>query len=75
MSNPNGRARPRPFEVSQSDFEDYNGICLTCGEIQYGGVEPDSRGYPCEACGENTVYGLQEALLLDRVSVVLDGFE
>ena len=33
------------------DFDDYNGICLACGEIQYGGVEPDARAYPCESCG------------------------
>jgi hypothetical protein len=65
---------PRQFEVSQADFEDYNGICLICGEIRYGGVEPDARGYPCEACETNTVVGLQEALLMGRISVALEGF-
>ena len=63
---------PRTFEVTQGDFEDYNGICLVCGEIRYGGVEPDARGYPCEACETNTVVGLQEALLMGRISVALD---
>ena len=45
-----------------------------CGEIRYGGVEPDARGYPCEACETNTVVGLQEALLMGRISVTLDEF-
>ena len=74
MNDPNNGAQPRQFEVSQADFDDYNGICLICGEIRYGGVEPDARGYPCEFCGTDTVYGLQEALLMDRISVALDGF-
>jgi len=63
---------PKQFEVSQAEFEDYNGICLICGEIRYGGVEPDARGYPCESCATSTVVGLQEALLMGRVSVALD---
>ena len=37
------RHEPRQFEVLQADFEDYNGICLTCGEIRFSGVEPDGR--------------------------------
>ena len=47
--------RPEIFEVSQADFDDYNGICLSCGEIHYGGVEPDARGYHCDACGADLV--------------------
>ena len=65
---------PKEFEVSQAEFDDYNGICLVCGEIRYGGVEPDARGYPCEACETDTVVGLQEALLMGRISVTLDEF-
>ena len=74
MNDPREAKRRRQFEVSQADFDDYNGICLICGEICYGSVEPDARGYPCEACETNTVVGLQEALLMGRVSVALDGF-
>jgi hypothetical protein len=66
--------RRRQFDVSQADFDDYNGICLVCGEVRYGGVEPDARGYPCDMCETNTVVGLQEALLMGRVSVSIDGF-
>jgi hypothetical protein len=68
--------RERVFEVDQSDFDDYNGICLACGEIQYGGVEPDARNYFCEACYELQVFGLEQALLLNRITLVVEeGFD
>jgi len=35
--------REKLYPVLREDFDDYNGICLACGEIQYGGVEPDAR--------------------------------
>ena len=58
------------YEISVDDLhEGVNGICLSCGEIQYGGVEPDARGYPCEGCGAAEVCGLEEALLMGRVTV------
>jgi hypothetical protein len=58
------------YEVSTEDLhEGVNGICLSCGEVQYGGVEPDARGYPCDGCGAAEVHGLEEALLMDRVAV------
>ena len=41
-----------------------NGVCLECGEICYGNVEPDAKGYMCEDCGVNGVYGLEEALIM-----------
>ena len=38
------------------------GFCKACGE-EAGGVEPDARNYPCEACGQREVYGAEECLL------------
>ena len=62
------------YEVSEADIrEAVNGICLSCGEVQYGGVEPDARNYACEACGEAQVFGLEEALLMDRIHVAEGG--
>ena len=67
MSQP---VRGSVFTVTDEDLEEaVNGICLSCGEIQYGGVEPDARSYPCEACGEKEVYGLEEALLMGRITL------
>jgi hypothetical protein len=41
---------------------DYMGICIACGNEQEG-VEPDARGYECEACGKAKVYGAEELLM------------
>lgn len=48
-------------EESLFGITDY-GICLACGDEVTGGVEPDARGYRCEACGERAVWGAPEAL-------------
>jgi len=37
------------------------GFCISCGE-DADGVEPDARGYKCECCEENSVYGAEELL-------------
>ena len=41
---------------------DNPGFCIACGE-EADGCEPDARGYECEACGENKVYGAEELLI------------
>ena len=43
--------------------DDYMGICVACGYEQEG-VEPDARGYECEDCGKNKVYGAEELLMM-----------
>ena len=50
--------------------EGTNGACIACGEIHYGGVEPDARNYPCDSCGENQVFGMKELLIMGKI--VLD---
>lgn len=45
---------------------DMGGWCLACGEEAMN-VEPDARYYPCEACGEDFVFGASEALMMGRV--------
>lgn len=43
--------------------DDSRGFCLACGAEAYG-VEPDARGYECEACGKAKVYGAEELLIM-----------
>lgn len=43
--------------------DDNLGFCLACGAEAYE-VEPDARGYKCEACGKPKVYGAQELLFM-----------
>ena len=51
----------RVMEAVQAD--DNLGFCVACGAEAYG-VEPDARGYKCEACGKPKVYGAQELLFM-----------
>ena len=56
--------------ITETELSDGRvGICLKCGETQYG-VEPDARRYDCECCGLPEVYGAEEAVLMGRVEVV-----
>jgi hypothetical protein len=47
----------------------YDGFCLTCGEVTNSGVEPDARRYECESCGNRTVYGMEETLLMGAIQI------
>lgn len=63
------KAKQEVFEVSEDDYhEGCYGICLSCGNVQEG-CEPDAREYECQDCGEPEVYGLEEALMMGRVTV------
>lgn len=48
------------MEAAQA--HDNLGFCLACGAEAHG-VEPDARGYECEACGAAKVFGAEEILL------------
>lgn len=50
-------------------YDGTNGGCLACGEIQFGGCEPDARKYECEACGEHEVYGLAELAIMGKLEI------
>lgn len=53
-------------DCSEDDFDDGQGWCLACGELQ-GGCEPDARLYKCDGCGKPKVYGLSELALMGLV--------
>ena len=44
----------------------YIGFCTSCGGEQ-DDVEPDAEGCECESCGEHTVTGAEQLLLLGEV--------
>lgn len=52
--------------------EGLNGGCTSCGEIQYGGCEPDACNYECENCGEKTVFGLAELAIMGQLVLTED---
>jgi len=41
--------------------DDCIGFCIDCG-AETSGVEPDAKGYPCDECGSNAVYGAEQLL-------------
>jgi len=61
---------PKTITCSTDEVqESCNGACLACGEIQYGGVEPDARGHVCESCGQPKVYGFEELLFMGAIEL------
>ncbi|MGH9423999.1 MAG: hypothetical protein ACRD3J_28750 [Thermoanaerobaculia bacterium] len=60
--------------MTVSEFEaacdGYQGFCTSCQSMTSDGVEPDARQCECEDCGERTVYGAEEALLMGLIEIV-----
>lgn len=48
---------------------DDDGICVDCGAIKEGGVEPDAECYPCDECGKDSVMGIENALLMGIITI------
>jgi hypothetical protein len=42
------------------------GFCISCGHEQ-DGCEPGARGYTCDECGLNMVYGAEECVVMGLV--------
>ena len=61
------------FTYGEDEFREASdaslGLCLGCG-VEAEGCEPDARKYTCEACGEARVYGLEELLVMGRITIV-----
>lgn len=49
--------------------EGYGGICLSCGAFRWDSCEPDAEDYPCEECGENRVYGIEQVLICGEIEI------
>lgn len=55
-----------PAKMTEEEYQhhrsNYSGLCLACGDINEGGIEPDAEGYACEYCDEEAVEGIENAL-------------
>ena len=57
-------------EEYEENVEENNGFCTTCKKITvFGGCEPDAREYECPDCGNSTVYGTEEALIMGVIKI------
>ena len=54
----------------QDHVNDYDGVCLACGEWSCGGVEPDAEAYECESCGAFEVVGAEQAMVMGEIRIV-----
>jgi len=52
------------IEAAESNL----GFCTNCQEFTHDSCEPDAHKYTCPECEENTVYGAEEALLLNLIT-------
>ena len=67
------------FQCTENEFRqhqnDFDGLCLECGEWSCGGCEPDAEEYECEGCGCKAVCGADQALLMGELGFCTDPFE
>jgi hypothetical protein len=63
---------PKVFEMFEIEdaISDNTGFCSYCEDFTNDGVEPDAQEYECEVCGQDTVYGAEEALLRGLIRII-----
>lgn len=49
--------------------DEFMGWCTYCGDLTRGSCESDARDYLCPRCGNNTVYGCEEALMMGFIEI------
>jgi len=54
------------FEQFSNDF---NGICLECDTVHFGGVEGDAEKYPCDFCDADAVMGMHWLLFEGKIKI------
>jgi len=52
--------------------EEYEGYCTACQAFTRGECEPDARKYECPDCGQRTVYGAEEAMMMGLLDIGMD---
>lgn len=58
-------------EATLQDFKEMNmGYCTSCDEITTEGVEPDAENGCCDVCGEQTVFGVENAVIRGFIQII-----
>lgn len=55
------------FELIEENY--MSGYCTECKEITHDMCEPDAQGYECPQCGNNTVMGFENAVLIGEIEL------
>lgn len=59
-------------EQYEEHVENNSGYCKECDAITSDEVEPDAEGYECPECGNMSVMGTENALLLEHIEITDD---
>lgn len=69
----------KPLEMSEEQYHQlqasYSGVCSKCNAVRLGDTEPDAENYSCTECGEDAVFGIEMALLMELVTISEDDNE
>lgn len=58
------------IEELEEHINNDDGYCTHCKEwTAIGGKEPDTCNDPCEQCGYNTVFGAEECILQELITI------
>lgn len=49
--------------------ECFEGYCTTCKKFTRGETEGDGYAYECPVCGDNSVLGVEQALLAGEITI------
>jgi Zn finger protein HypA/HybF involved in hydrogenase expression len=49
--------------------ESDSGFCIECNDFTREMVEPDAENYKCPECEKETVFGAEQALILEYISI------
>ncbi len=49
--------------------ENHEGFCTKCDDFTRDSTEPDAEAYDCPECGENTVMGTEQALIMGLLHI------
>lgn len=52
------------IEEIREAIDSYTGWCTHCKKFTRSMTESDAREYDCPDCGQNTVFGAEEALIM-----------
>jgi DNA-directed RNA polymerase subunit RPC12/RpoP len=55
--------KPSIVDIEEA-MSSYSGWCTECQKFTHDSCEPDAREYECPDCGQRTVFGAEEALLM-----------
>ena len=61
------------FEVTEDQYNEAcecdQGFCTECQEFTKDGVEPDAEHYECPVCEQDSVFGVEQALIMNLIFI------